>query len=125
MLLFTPALSMLRLLSQIVISLTFLKIFCLPIISTATTVHNIYLTSQKDTILKYYTILEDGFEVEEFYNTEQGINKTALHHGWVSLLIGILILMGKVSLNEKLQDIWPEDLACIWANVSNTVKTSP
>jgi hypothetical protein len=40
------------------------------------------------------------------------IDEITLHHAyivnksWVSLLIGILVFMGKVSLNDKPKDIW-------------------
>jgi CubicO group peptidase (beta-lactamase class C family) len=61
-----------------------------------------------------YVVLEDGLKCAEYYNVEQGAKKATLYHvfsvtkSWTSLLIGILVSMGYLSLQETLSDIWPD-----------------
>lgn len=70
-----------------------------------------------------YVVLEDGLKIADYYNLEQGINEAYLHHvfsvtkSWTSLLIGILVSMGNLSLHETLSDIWPDDMTNVWVNV--------
>ncbi len=81
------------------------------------------ITKSKYPQVLSYVVLENSLKVAEYYNSEQRINKTTLHHAysvtksWASLLIGILVSMGKVSLSDKLQDIWPSNSTDVWADV--------
>ena len=73
-----------------------------------------------------YVVLENGTKVAEYYNKEEGANETTHHQGfsitksWTSLLVGILASSGKVSVNETLGDIWPDEFNQIWPYVDNS-----
>mmetsp|Transcript_17887 Transcript_17887/g.32391 ORF Transcript_17887/g.32391 Transcript_17887/m.32391 type:complete len:395 (-) Transcript_17887:243-1427(-) len=66
-------------------------------------------------------VLEDGRIVAEY--VRDGINASepwyawSVTKSWISLLIGMMVDSGLISLEETLYDIWPEDEA-VWSKVT-------